>query len=138
MPQSCTVCRHEKRDEIDRELLDGKPFRHIAERFGTSASALVRHKANDIPVALSKAHEVAATNYGDDLFSHVKDLNRRTLAILRQAEISGDPRTALAAIREDFKTTLRYSHLSQEHKKAAVEALANALTAGPEKAAEAS
>ena len=50
---------------------------------------LLRHKANDIPVALSKAHEAAEVNYGDNLFDHVKDLNRRTQAILAQAEVSG-------------------------------------------------
>jgi site-specific recombinase XerD len=37
---------------------------------------------------------------------------------------------------KDYKTTLRYSHLSQDHEKAAVEALANALAAEPEKAAK--
>ena len=47
-----------------------------------------------------KAHEAATVNYGDDLFNHVRDLNRRTLLILEQAEISGDLRIALAAIRE--------------------------------------
>ncbi len=39
---------------------------------------------------------------------------------------------------KDYKTTLRYSHLSQDHKKAAVEALRNALAADPEKAEKAS
>jgi hypothetical protein len=56
-------------------------------------------------VALSKAHEAAEVDYGDDLFGHVKDLNRRTLAILKQAEVSGDPRIALAAIREARSNT---------------------------------
>ena len=51
-------------------------------------------------MALSKAHEAAEVNYGENLFDHVKDLNRRTQAILAQAEVSGDLRTALAAIRE--------------------------------------
>jgi len=41
----------------------------------------------------------------------------------------------LATVREimrhkDYKTTLRYAHLSQDHKRAAVEALGNALAAG--------
>jgi len=100
MPQTCKICRHDKREEIDRALLAGESFRNIAKRFGISTSSLVRHKTKDIPLALSKAHEAETVNYGDDLFNHVKDLNRRTLSILEQAEISGDPRTALAAIRE--------------------------------------
>lgn len=100
MPQTCKICRHDKRNEIDRALLAGEPYRYIVKQFGTSTSALVRHKADHIPVALSKAREASTVDYGDDLFRHVKDLNRRTLAILEQAEVSGDPRTALAAIRE--------------------------------------
>ena len=44
----------------------------------------------------------------------------------------------LATVREilrhkDYKTTLRYSHLSQDHKRAAVEVLGNALAAKSEK-----
>jgi DNA-directed RNA polymerase subunit RPC12/RpoP len=50
MPRTCTVCRHEKRQEIDRALLVGRPLRNIAEEFGTSRMALCRHKAHR-PVA---------------------------------------------------------------------------------------
>ncbi len=49
----------------------------------------------------------------------------------------------LATVREilrhkDYKTTLRYSHLSHDHKRAAVEALGNALAADSEKAVKTS
>ena len=99
MPRICTVCTHPEKTEIDQALLSGQPFRKVAERFGTSTSALFRHKSNDIPVALMKAQEAQEISYGDDLFSQVKDLNNRTLRILAQAEAAGDPRVALAAIR---------------------------------------
>jgi hypothetical protein len=48
MPRTCTVCTHPDKAEIDRLLLEGKPFRYVAAQYGTSTSALVRHKANDI------------------------------------------------------------------------------------------
>ncbi len=50
-----------------------------------------------------------------------------------------DLATVKAILRhKDHKTTLRYSHLSQDHKKAAVETLRNALAAESGKAAKAS
>ena len=52
MPQTCTVCRHPQRVAIDQELVRGLPFRHIAERFGTTATGLFRHRAAHIPAAL--------------------------------------------------------------------------------------
>ncbi len=100
MPRVCTVCTHPEKREIDEALLAGQPFRKVAQRFGTSTSALFRHKSNDIPLAMVKAQEVQEISYGGDLLAQVRDLNDRTLRILAQAEAAGDPRIALAAIRE--------------------------------------
>jgi site-specific recombinase XerD len=45
-----------------------------------------------------------------------------------------DLTTVMAILRhKDYKTTLRYSHLSQDHKRAAVEALGNVLASKSEK-----
>jgi vacuolar-type H+-ATPase subunit H len=46
MPRQCSVCAHSKREEIDAELLSGTPLRSIADRFGPSKSALIRHRQN--------------------------------------------------------------------------------------------
>ena len=46
MPRSCSICAHDARAEIDRALVAGEPFRHIAARFHTSTGALQRHKAD--------------------------------------------------------------------------------------------
>jgi hypothetical protein len=100
VPRSCTVCTHEARKEIDRALVAGEPFRNIAERFGTSAAALHRHKADHLPVKLTKAREAEEVAQADDLLSQVRDLHARALAILDKAEAAGELRTALSAIRE--------------------------------------
>jgi hypothetical protein len=100
VPRSCTVCTHEARKEIDRALVAGEPFRNIAERFGTSAAALHRHKADHLPVKLTKAREAEEVAQADDLLSQVRDLQARALAILDKAEAAGELRTALSAIRE--------------------------------------
>ena len=100
MPRSCTVCIHEARPEIDRALIAGEAFRHIATRFDTSTGALQRHKADHLPVRLAKAQEAEEVAQADDLLCQVQDLQARALAILDKAEEAGELRTALSAIRE--------------------------------------
>ena len=100
MPRSCTVCTHDARTEIDRALVAGDTFRHIAARFDTSTGALQRHKADHLPVKLAKAQEAQEVAQADDLLSQVRDLQIRALAILDKAEEAGELRTALSAIRE--------------------------------------
>jgi lysine/ornithine N-monooxygenase len=75
-------------------------LRNIAKRFGTSATALHRHKAGHLPAKLAKAKEAAEVAHADDLLVHVREMQSRTLAILGSAESAGELRTALAAIRE--------------------------------------
>jgi hypothetical protein len=98
MPRVCSICGHPERAAIDKALVDGEPFRHIAARFGTSTTALQRHKAEHLPAALVKAQEAAEVAHADDLLSQVRDLQGRTLAILAKAEGAGDLRVALGAI----------------------------------------
>lgn len=42
--RTCTICKHKKRTFIEAALAVGESFRHVAERFHVSTSALVRHK----------------------------------------------------------------------------------------------
>jgi len=53
--RTCTVCSHGEREEIDRRLVAGGTFRNIAERFGTSAAALYRHKDQHLRELLARA-----------------------------------------------------------------------------------
>src|SRR5204862_6253200 len=43
MRTTCLICRHEKREKIDVELLSGKSTREVARRFELSRSSLERH-----------------------------------------------------------------------------------------------
>ena len=100
MPRSCTICTHNARAEIDRALVAGEAFRHIAARFDTSTGALQRHKADHLPLKLVKAQEAQEVAQADDLLEQVRNLQGRALAILDKAERAGELRTALSAIRE--------------------------------------
>ena len=44
MPRPCSVCMHPQRHAIDRALMAGAAFRNIAARFGTSTTAVHRHR----------------------------------------------------------------------------------------------
>lgn len=99
MPRTCTICTHESAPEIDRALLDGEPYRHIATRYGTSTGALQRHREH-LPNQLVKAKEAEEVTQADTLLEQVRSLQTRALSILDRADESGDLKTALAAIRE--------------------------------------
>ncbi len=100
MPRTCTVCGHPQRPAIDRALVEGLPFRHIASRFDTSTAALQRHKADHLPGHVAKAQEAAQVADADDLLKQLKALRNKAISILQQAEKAGDFRTALMGIRE--------------------------------------
>ncbi len=112
MPRTCTVCNHNNRQAIEETLLSGEPFRNVAKQFGTSSTALFRHKTEHLLEAIQKSHEASEVLRADALVDHVKQLRDRTEmlfaeaeGILRQAKRAKDLRTALAAIREAANVT---------------------------------
>ena len=74
-------------------------MRTIADRTGTSKTALIRHKEH-LPPTLAKAQEAAEAAHAGTLLEQVRDLQGRAFSILGRAEKAGDLRTALGAIRE--------------------------------------
>jgi hypothetical protein len=97
----CTVCVHRRRREIDRALVRGEASnRRIASQYGVSEIAVRRHKAAHLPRRLAQAQEAEDIAEADSLLEQVSSLHRRTLAILGLAEVEGEHKLALAAIRE--------------------------------------
>ena len=76
----------------------GEPFRNIAKRYGTSPTALFRHKQADIPATLAKAKQAEEEVRAETLYDRLKAVNRETAAILAEARESGSLSIALAAI----------------------------------------
>ncbi len=113
MPRVCTICAHEKRAEIDAALLDGEPYRVIAQRYAASEDAVYRHKGH-LPTFLVKAHEAQEVAQADTLLEQVLSLKARALSILDKAEDAGDLRTAVSAIREARATVELFAKLSGE------------------------
>jgi hypothetical protein len=100
MGNTCTICKSKHREEIDLALVNGEPLRRIAENFGMSTSALVRHKGAHLSEAIMKAKEVQDMMQGDRLVVQMQSLNARTLKILKDAEEKQDGNLALKAISE--------------------------------------
>ena len=99
MPQTCTICRHPSRAAIEQDIAAGKPLRTIADRSGTSKTALIRHKGH-IGSVLVRARELREIDLGDSLGQQLQLIHAKTLTLLDEAERSGDKKTMLAAIRE--------------------------------------
>ena len=101
MPRRCSVCTHPDRENIDEALVGATAISAISAKYrDISEDALGRHKANHLPSKLVMAEKAKEVAQADSLLEQVRDLQGRALAILDQAEMSGDLRTALGAIRE--------------------------------------
>lgn len=98
MPRTCTVCNHPKRSEIDEALLCSDSLRNIAERFGTSITALHRHKAEHLPAHLVKAKAATEVLDADRLVQHLELLRQETLDVLAAAKKSKEWGTMLKAV----------------------------------------
>jgi hypothetical protein len=107
MPRACTVCNHASREEIEKALLSGGSFRNVAKRFGTSVTALFRHKSDHLPTSLVKAKEAEDIARADSVLGDIRNqiaqitsLYQAAEGILEEAKKSSDLPTALKAIRE--------------------------------------
>jgi hypothetical protein len=102
MPRTCTICAHAQRIEIDTALISAGQFgsiRDIATRYGTSKSALDRHKPH-VTDALVKAKAASETAQADTLMDKIAQLEQEARRLGKKAEDAGDIRAAMAAVRE--------------------------------------
>jgi hypothetical protein len=100
MPRTCATCSHPKRVEIEREILAGTSFRRIEERFGASASSVLRHRDNCLSRSIVRA---AAADEDATALSHLeqlRELQAEMRRLGRQAETDGDLRAALVALKQ--------------------------------------
>jgi len=102
MPNKCTICTHEKRDEIEAAILKGDALRRIATQYGSSESSVRRHKSRghieleiiDVPAPIiERIHTV-------DPLSELERYRQKLDAMLQKAEEAENPAEARATIRE--------------------------------------
>ena len=114
MPRVCTVCTHPERSALNAALIVAEPIPAVSARFGLSESALKRHRAGHLPLALVKAAEAAQITEADALLDQVRAVQRRTRAFEAQAAAAGDVRGALMALREERATLELLARMSGE------------------------
>lgn len=101
MPQICGVCRLPDRQEVEKALIAGEPLRNIAERFGTSAAAMFRHKSAHLPAKLVKAEGAREVAEAGALLTQLETIAKEARRLAMKAEKAGDLRTAaLVGVRE--------------------------------------
>ncbi len=73
MSRTCTVCGHQERHAIDTALVAASdPYRTIADRYGLSHQALIRHKADHVLADLLAAWEAERAQNGQDLVAELR------------------------------------------------------------------
>jgi transposase-like protein len=98
MPRVCTICTHEDREAIDRELAEATAkISDTAALFGVSYDALRRHRDAHLPATLAQAVDAAEVARADDLLAQIQRLHSEALGILADAD---SQTTALRAVRE--------------------------------------
>lgn len=100
MARTCTICIHPSKEDIDKALLAGQPYRRVAKQYEASESSVYRHQQDHLPAAMVKAVEAAEVAHGGTLLEQLNGLQVKALGILTKAEQAGDLRTALMAVRE--------------------------------------
>ena len=115
MPRTCTVCTHPERAAIDKALVDGQPYRSIAQHFAASPDAVLRHKESHLRDLLAQvkqrhaAHEAtlgaavqeqeaAKVEQAIDIVKQLKAINAASVSILHEARQAGNAETALKAV----------------------------------------
>ena len=103
MPPTCTCCSHPDRIALDKALAAGESLRIIAQRYGTSATALFRHKRH-AGQAIVKAAERRGEKIGDSVLDALHRCQGKAWALLEKMEAEGDHRGSVVALREYRET----------------------------------
>lgn len=97
--KSCGICSHPERAAIDAAMVDGASLRAISGQYGTSKSALDRHR-KCIPAALAKAKQAVEVADATSLLSRIERLVSRCEIICEKAMAEGSWTPAIGATRE--------------------------------------
>ena len=94
----CAVCHHEKRTEIDAELVARAALRPLAKRYGMSTASLSRHRSNHLSNGFAVIHPTVAADA--PTLKHLEGQAARIEALITKAERDGRPSIELAGSRE--------------------------------------
>ena len=93
------ICIDERRSEIEGAVLAGDSYRTVAQRFGISRDAVVRHRKHLTP-ATPNSLKVEQIFPSSTLVEQLQAFTADAQRLKEKAESEGDLRTALAAVKE--------------------------------------
>ena len=103
MPQTCSICKHPKRDAIEQAIRNGDTYRNMAAQFGTTTGTLQRHKAHmtgtiaeAVPAIIPQ--EVVAKSL--DIIDDLRTLKRKLETALETAIDDGNIMALTSVSRE--------------------------------------
>lgn len=102
--KTCSLCLNSARTEIDEAIVSGASVRDIAGRFGTSRSAVSRHRSH-IPTSLTKAKDARQIAEATTLLARLEALIADFRDIALAAKRARQWQPAVSALRE-VKTCL--------------------------------
>lgn len=105
MAHVCTICRHQKRAEIELAL-PLRSERSIAEQFGVSNSAVHRHKAKCAVALVQRATDAREDLLATDLLDHLHDLLKSALDGVTAARDTNDLTARARLIKESRETII--------------------------------
>jgi len=100
-PTQCTVCKHEKRAEIDEAILRGDANRRIATHYGLSEAAIRRHiKNGHIAQDLIEGGKEEEHDRVLSLYQSFADIQRKVELVCEAAEEENNWSVVLQGLRE--------------------------------------
>jgi hypothetical protein len=100
MPRTCTICTHERRDEIEDAFIAGTAKRRIATHYGVGEKSVRRHMREHLPELLALARDAERAARADTLLDRIEALQRRIEEFLSRVEHTDNYSATLGAFRE--------------------------------------
>jgi len=130
--QTCSICKTEARDAIDRALVAGESNRVIASQHGLSQAAVGRHRQSRWQATITRAAESRELAHGQGRLDQAKRLVDEALSSIKRSkgrEVVNE-RDVLAGVREarhSLELTGRITGELRESRDAAPETALDAI-----------
>ena len=113
MSRKCSICNHDRRQEIEHALLRGESHRVVAQQFTVPRGAVARHLKH-VSTALTQARKLREVEEGKSILIQLRELNLQAEQLKARADRAGDCRTSLLAVREKTRLVELEARLTGE------------------------
>jgi DNA-binding transcriptional ArsR family regulator len=113
MSRKCSICNHDRRQEIEHALLRGESHRAVAQQFTVPRGAVGWHLKH-VSTALTQARKLREVEDGKSILIQLRDLKIQAEQSRARADRAGDYRGALVAVREKTRLVELEARLTGE------------------------